>query len=306
LVAVLVATAPFGPSRAAVERPSPPADMPVLAEATRVRLVLLPTTVTTRHGRPVHGLTADDFKLYEAGLLREIDLFATEESTPVSLAFLLDVSASMGLGKRFDLARQAVRSFAGRLDADDKAGLIRFADEKVDWVATFDTDRATLLQRLESLKPDGSTALYDALAASPSLVDTDIPGRKAILLITDGVDNASKLDELEATEVARRVAVPIYTLGLIPQREKLLTERARRALSALERVSTETGGALYLVHGPEDLDVAAAQLQAELSHQYVIGFYPQGIADGSFRPLRLTIERNGLFVRTRLGYYRTP
>jgi VWFA-related protein len=107
--------------------------------------------------------------------------------------------------------------------------------------------------------------------------------------------------------MARRVPVPIYTLSFIPIREKLLPYRAREALRVLERFSAETGGTLFPVHGPHDLDRAVRRIQGELRFQYVIGFYPAGdVWDGSFRVLRLTTKRDSLRVRTRRGYYANP
>jgi VWFA-related protein len=286
---------------------TPPDPETTLSEVTRVRLVLLPTTVTTRRGKPVRGLQPEDFRLYEDGAARGIDLFATEENAPIALAFLLDVSGSMRLGDRLGEAKRAIRTFVEALDDEDRLGLICFADGRVDWVAGFELDRAAFFERLEAQQPAGKTALYDALAASPHLVDEQTKGRKAIILVTDGVDNASTIPRLEATWLARRVAVPIYTLGFIPIRERLLPYRAREALRVLERFSTETGGSLFPVHGASELDRAAARIQSELRFQYVIGFYPpEGAWDGSFRVLRLATERARLQVRTRRGYYARP
>jgi VWFA-related protein len=280
---------------------------PRLSEVERVRLVLLPTTVTTRRGKPVRALGPDDFRLYEDGVPRQIDLFATEENAPIALAFLLDVSGSMRLGDRLGEAKRAIRYLVETLDDDDRVGLIGFADGRVSWIAGFDEDRATFLERLESRQPAGRTALYDALAATPRLVEEQTPGRKAIVLITDGVDNASTVPRLRATWMARRVAVPIYTLGFIPLREKLLPYRAREALRLLQRFSAETGGTLFTVHRAGDLDRAAERIQAELRFQYVIGFYRTGEArNGTFRVLRLTTDRDALRVRTRRGYYPDP
>jgi len=280
---------------------------PQLSEVERVRLVLLPTTVTTRRGKPVRGLRPRDFRLYEDGTEQRIDLFATEEDSPIALAFLLDVSGSMGLRGRLDQAKQAIRHFVEGLDGDDRVGLIRFADERVEWVAGFDDDRRTFLERLDAQRPLGRTALYDALAASPRLVDEETFGRKAIVLITDGVDNASEIPRLRATWMARRVAVPIYTLGFIPMRERLLAYRAREALRVVERFSLETGGALFAIHQAPDLDRAEQRIQGELRFQYVIGFYrADGVPDGSFRRLRLATIRDKLQVRTRSGYYANP
>ncbi len=286
---------------------APTAETVQLSEVEKVRLVLLPATVTTRRGKPVRGLQRDDFRLYEDGVRQGIDLFATEENSPIALAFLLDVSGSMALGGRLGEAKRAIRSFVQALGPDDYVGLICFAENRVDWVTEFTTDRSRFLQRLEVQEPLGRTALYDALAASPQLVDRRIKGRKAIVLITDGLDNASSMTRLQATWLARRVAVPIYTLSFIPLRENLLPPRAREALRVLVRFSGETGGTLYSIHGAPDLTRAVSRIQAELRFQYLIGYYPPAVElDGAFHVLRLATFRDGLKVRTRTGYYANP
>ncbi len=280
---------------------------PVVSEVQKVRLVLLPATVTTRRGKPVRGLVQDDFRLYEDGVRQGIDLFATEENSPVALAFLLDVSGSMALGGRLGEAKRAIRSFVQALGPDDSVGLISFAESRVDWVTEFTTDRSRFLRRLEEQEPLGRTALYDALADGPQLVDRRIKGRKAIVLITDGLDNASSITRLQATWLARRVAVPIYTLSFIPLRESLLPHRAREALRVLVRFSGETGGTLYPIHGARDLTRAVGRIQAELRFQYLIGYYPPAVGlDGAFHVLRLAPRRESLKVRTRTGYYANP
>ncbi len=305
LLAVVVCAAgrTDGPPRPA----TPTAETVQLREVEKVRLVLLPATVTTRRGEPVRGLQQDDFRLFEDGVLQRIDLFATEEHLPIALAFLLDVSGSMALGGRLEEAKRAIRTFVLALGPDDSVGLICFAESRVDWVTEFTTDRSTFLQRLEVQEPLGRTALYDALAASPRLVVGRIKGRKAIVLITDGLDNASSMTRLEATWLARQVAVPIYTLSFIPMRESLLPKRAREALRVLGRFSGETGGTLYPIHGSRDLTRAVGRIQSELRFQYLIGYYPRAVRpDGAFHVLRLAPRREALRVRTRTGYYANP
>jgi Ca-activated chloride channel family protein len=271
-----------------------------------VRLVLLPSSVTTRRGKPVRSLQREDFRLFEEGEPRDVELFATESEVPIALAFVLDLSGSMGLGGRLDQARSAIRRWTAALAQGDRAALIGFADGKVDWVAGFDEDRSVLLERLEALRPGGRTALYDALAAAPLLVDEGVHGRKAIVLLTDGVDNASVMSRLQATWNARRVRVPVYAVGFIPMEERLMTQRALEALRLVEQFAEETGGTLLAVHDAEGLEAAARHIQDELRFQYVIGFHSAAHRDGSFRRVRLETVDRDLRVRTRSGYYADP
>jgi Ca-activated chloride channel family protein len=213
----------------------------------------------------------------------------------------------MALGGRLDQAKVAIRQVADSLEDSDRVGLIRFADESVEWVSTFDDSRAAFYQRLASLQAGGETALYDAMAAAATLVDDERPGRKAIVLVTDGADNASSIPQLEATWMARRVSLPIYTLGFVPVHKKLLPFRLRESLRVLGRFSEETGGTLVPIHEPRDLERAAKLVSQELKYQYVIGFYVHGTPrDGSYRNVSLATRRDGLSVRTRRGYYDNP
>lgn len=273
----------------------------------KVHLVLLPTSVTNRRGQPVRGLDRDDFVLHEDGVVQPIEFLNVEENLPVSIAFVLDVSGSMGLGGRLDDSKRAIRGFVESLRAEDRFGLICFADDQVAWVTPFTSDRKRFLERLAVQEALGPTALYDALAASPELVDEQAAGRRAIVLLTDGFDNASRLAAAEAVWLARRVKVPIYILDLVPMRAESLTERVRQSLQVLERFTFETGGAVHPVHGPQELGVAVAAIQAELRFQYVLGYRPSIEQwDGTFRRIQLDTRRGGLVVRTRSGFYADP
>ena len=277
-----------------------------LSQVERVRLVLVAASVTDRQGRPVLGLEQEDFRLFEEGVPQAIDLFATEESAPIAVAFLLDVSASMGFGGRLALAKRAIERFVNTLDADDRVGLITFAADQVTWSIGFGDDRRAFRERLTAIEPRGKTALYDAIAASPVLVEQEEFGRKGIVLLTDGVDNASENSLLRATWLARRVSVPIYTLSFIPMAEERAAPRIRESLRVLERFSAETGGSLFPVHDAQDLERAAHRIQGEMHHQYVLGFYPPDRpTDGSFRSLRVEAGRHRR-VRARRGYYPKP
>ena len=271
-----------------------------------MRLVLLPASVT-RRGKPVRGLTQDAFTINEEGRPREIEVFATETDVPVSLAILLDLSGSMALGDKLGRAVRAIGEIVDGLGPDDRVGLIGFADRRVDWINDFTTDHATFLRRLAVQEAYGPTAIWDALAAAPGLVEGERPGRKAIVLVTDGLDNSSRMPMLEAVWLARRVNVPIYTLAYIPLNPKVLPRRGRLSLQFLERFSEETGGGLFPIYRRKDLERSVERIGRELRYQYVLGFHPDpGVRDGRFRQVRVDVEGRDLTVRTRRGYYARP
>jgi VWFA-related protein len=274
----------------------------------KVRLVLVPATVTDRKGRPVRGLEREDFRIYEEGRPQEIRYFSAESQDPVAIAFLLDVSGSMRQLDKLEHAKEAIGHFLSQLRPDDILALVCFADEQVSMVTEFTSDRDRFRERLAVQHGYGRTALHDAVAAAPGLVDEAIKGRKAIVLITDGVDNASRLSAAQAAEIAGRVSVPIYAIAFLSSSEASLVEGATTTdLDVLRIVSEATGGRLFVVHGPDELKEAAAFVDSELRFQYVLGYYPAGRrAHGEFRTIQLEVSRRRLHVRTRAGYVATP
>jgi Ca-activated chloride channel family protein len=274
-----------------------------------VRLVLLPASVEDKKGRFVPGLTAKDFKLTDERVPQQIKYFSVESDEPIAIAFLLDVSGSMRQSGKLDAAKEAVRHFVDELRPQDRFALICFADEQVSWVTEFTSDRKRFLERLLVQEGYGQTALNDAVAAAPKLVDESGTGRKAIVLITDGVDNASRLTAQEAMQTARKIEVPIYTVGFttLPWEDEKKAQDLGFNMAVLRLFAEETGGEVFVVRDPDEMKEAVAKVSTEMRHQYLIGYNP-GLErwDGKFRYIEL-IARNGRYaVRTRKGYYANP
>lgn len=279
------------------------------SEVETVRLVLVPAHVLDRKGRVVQNLRPEDFRLFEDRVPQTIQHFSVEGSEPIAIAFLLDVSGSMRQSGKLEAAKDAIRYLVESLRAQDRFALVCFADEQVAWVTEFTSDRGRFLERLEVQEGYGQTALNDAVAATPSLVDEKSQGRKAIVLITDGVDNASKLTPSQAADLAGRVDVPIYTLGFtaLPEGLRPKKEYPDSTLMVLRAFSDETGGTLFAIHDPDEMKEAVSQIDQELRHQYLLGYYPrEGSWDGSFRRIDLVTTNRRWIVRTRKGYYATP
>lgn len=278
------------------------------SEVESVRVVLLPASVEDRKGRAVRGLSQADFQLFDEGVPQQIQYFSVEGDEPVEVAFLLDVSGSMREIGKLEAAKEAIRHIAGSLRPVDRVALICFADDQVSWVTEFTTDRERFFSRLQVQEGYGQTAIHDALAAAPELVQAAANGRKAMVLITDGVDNASKLSVAEAIGLARSGSVPIYTVGLSAGRpDGRKKGEVPNTFQVLQEYSTETGGILFSVRDPDDLKEAAAQILEDLRHQYVIGYTPQyTVWDGRFRHVRLEAPRRRVAIRTRTGYFANP
>jgi VWFA-related protein len=277
------------------------------AETERVRLVALETSVTDHRGRVVRGLDKRDFRVYEDQVLQDIVVFSADGSEPLSLAFLLDVSGSMRDRGKLRQAKEAIRFLVERLRPEDRFALARFADEQVAWVTDFTRDRELLHRRLAAQEAHGRTALVDALAATPHLVQDRIASRKAIVLITDGVDNFSRTPVTQAVELARRVNVPVFTIAFLGVSQSWLPRGAvEQRLEAVQAISRVTGGRVFAVHGEEEFRRALDRLQTEFNSQYFIGYYPaKDLRDGAFKEIRIEVGSRRLRARTRSGYYAT-
>ena len=165
-------------------------------------------------------------------------------------------------------------------------------------------DPARVVQALWSLEASGQTALFDAVAATPEMMKGR-NNKRAILLFTDGVDNASKLSSVQMAEILQRVSVPVYPIGMKHASFDLMKEADRQVLSIdnLQLLAGSSGGRLHLVGTDEDLQPLAARISAEVREQYLLGFAPSGKGDVKYRIVFVSVAKPGSWVvRTRRGY----
>jgi VWFA-related protein len=278
-------------------------------ERVEVSMVLLQATVLDRRGEIVVGLEPGDFKLLEDGVPQKISAFGTSDDQPLKVAFLLDVSGSMALRGKLDRARSAIHRFVDGLTSYDELALLIFADGEVVVKKGFSRNRWDFFRGLDPLEAYGRTALRDALAAAPEIIDGASPGRKALILITDGVDNASEMTVVEAIQAARRVPVPIFSIGLTDLPGEMREERrpdsaGRSFLEVLAAFGEETGGALTPVFTEDEMQDAVSLVERRMRGQYLIGYSSlSGRSSGEFRRISLTTRKRGRQVITREGYY---
>jgi VWFA-related protein len=265
----------------------------------------LPVVVFDRKGRFAEGLEQKDFRVWVEGKSVSLDTFDRDEGAPVSFAFLVDTSGSMKIGGKLEMAKAAIRQvIANRRKGDDFA-LFAFADGELRPIAPFSTDPAPLLKGLAGLEPEGETALFDAVAATPSRLVEGKNGKRAIVLFTDGIDNASHLSSLEMAEILQQVSTPVYAIGIKNAAFERLTERETEelALDNLKILASSSGGRMFLSAGEEDLRPIASKIDSEVRKQYLLGFTPSGQADIKYRVVVVAVTRPGSWdVRTRRGY----
>ena len=283
----------LGTAAAQEEAPKKPEPLRV-----RVELALLQVTVRDSQGEYVRGLELENFRLREDGEPQEITLFSEEDDAPVRVAFLLDVSGSMALQNRLAMSRAAIRYFLDRLGPDDEAALLVFAEGTVQVVADFTTDRRAITDGLLEREGYGQTALLDAVAHAPELFRGRGNQRGAIVLFSDGVDNISRLSLDEATDLARRTDVPVYSVGLLDRQEARRRETGARVL---EHFSRETGGEVFFVADYYQANRAGRVVSEELKQAYLIGYYPSS-APGP-HTIKVEVDCGGCRATTRQGIY---
>lgn len=280
-------------------------DAPTFTESAGTEYVMVPVVVLDRKGRFAEDLQREDFQIMVEGKRIVPDTFDRDERSPASFAFLVDTSGSMEIAGKLDTARTAIRSIISARRPGDDFALFAFSDKEVRLVADFSSDPGALLKALSTLAPSGQTALFDAVAAVPSRMLHGRNSKRAILLFTDGVDNASASTAVEMAEILQQVSTPVYAIGMKNVMYDLLTEQQRRELFVdnLKILAGSSGGKMFLVGGEEDIRPVAAQISAEIRKQYLLGFSPSGRGEVKYRVVSVVVDRPGRWtVRTRRGY----
>jgi len=276
-----------------------------------VRGISIAVTVQGGGGRYITDLKEEDFIVYENNIKQAVTYFKHDYAAPVSLTVLLDVSGSMGLQDKLLESKTALKRLLTEiLSPQDEVSLLIFADGEVEVASKFATDKADFLAVLARTDAYGQTALNDAVAVSPEFANKGKNEKRALLLITDGIENDSQGSVDQALEIARRVDVPIFAVGYkIPLSEQFLNKYKRSQtltsagiISSLERFSRATGGKLFIANQPGELGSALGEIKRDLSHQYIIGYTSYKDPKSGYRKIRVITSNKRHKVRTREGY----
>jgi len=266
-----------------------------------VRLVLVNVTVTDSHKRFVQGLQKKDFQIWE-DKIEQTPVTFSNETTPVTLGIILDKSGSMGgrhqpNGKGAPTLQDQMITTATSCLRDgtreDEYFLVEFSSRPM-VTADFTNDLSKLGQELVFMDAGGSTALWDAIYLGIRKVERAANSRKALLVLTDGMENHSRYTLGELKGILREQDVRIYSM-----------DRVQVQFSGIDQLADLSGGRVFRSSNP------CKELSADLRNQYVIGYNPtNGAADGSWRNIRVRIRPDGLpkemsdlSVRARQGYY---
>jgi Ca-activated chloride channel homolog len=282
-----------------------------------VDLVSVAAIVRDKRGRFIKGLQKDDFIIEENGRRRVIDQFQAEDDAPARVALLFDVSGSMRVAAHIDEARQAARQVLASLrlstlPKDDEAAVFSF-DMNLQSLQPFTADPGAIETALARVAPYGQTSLYDAIGQTARRVaDTpqSDPHRRAVIVLTDGIDTSSEMTAEQVAAIAAAIDVPVYVIAVVSPLDHAGTAAAvdgpaAQRESVLRTLARWTGGDLFVTSAPAQQNLAARQIIDELRHQYMLAFSSSGAGSG-WRALNVRVKDKDATVRARAGYAAAP
>ncbi len=305
LACLVVCLAPGGQA----PQPQTPAQKPaatepvdpnrIILDVTRVNMLF---TVTDKKGRFITDLGKEDFQVVENKRQQVIQQFTAESELPLRLAILIDTSNS--IRDRFKFEQQAAIEFINSTvrPRQDKAMVVSF-DSAAELVADLMDDTEKLTRAIQGLRPGGGTALYDAIFfASRDKLQMDQPRdkfRRAMILVSDGDDNQSRVTRDQALEMAQKADAAIYAISTNISRIENDGDKVLKYLTA------ETGGQAFFPFKVQDLAQSFENIANELRHQYNIFYRPEPLkTDGLYHAVEVKVKgRKDLIVRARKGYY---
>jgi len=268
--------------------------------STDVELVQLEVSVKDAKGGYVSGLTKENFRVEEMGVPQTITVFSHED-VPVTAGLVMDASGSMRTKQKDVIMAGLV--FAGASNARDQLFVVNFNDlvrAGLPEGTAFSDDRDVLRRALSRDKPEGRTALYDAIGWSLEHLDKGEREKKALVVVTDGGDNCSKLTTPEMMHLIELSHATIYTIGLFDEDDPDRNPRV------LEKIAHVSGGQCFLPQQAEDVIPICRKIAEDIRNRYTIGYVPNRTrAKAGLRSIKVTASASGhehLFVRTRTSY----
>jgi Ca-activated chloride channel family protein len=271
-------------------------------------LVELDVTVVDQNNTPIMNLKKEDFIVHEDKIKQAIENVSREE-VPISMGLVIDTSGSMK--SKLQTVSDAAISLIKQMRLDDEAFVASFKTE-AELVQDFTDDRRELEEAIGELYTSGGTALLDAIIATADYGHSKgKQRRKALIVISDGLEKNSSVKEKEVMEAIKEDEVQVYLVGFIDEEmeEKSLFRKspAQKAKDLLSRIADDSGGRAYFPKEISEIPAIAAQIAKDIRTQYVVSYYPSNEnRDGSFRTVQVTVNSQGsrkLIARTRRGYY---
>ena len=271
-------------------------------------LVLLDVSVVDITNNPVFDLKKEDFAVYEDKIQQTIEAVSREE-VPLSFGMVIDTSGSMR--SKLQIVSDSALDLVKQMKQDDEAFLAQFKAEP-ELVQDFTTDRRELEDAIGELFTSGGTSLLDAIIATADYAqEKGKRRRKALIVITDGLEKNSAVKEKEVMDALKEDEVQIYFVGFIDEEDSDKSyfgkSPAKKAKDLLTRLADDSGGRAFFPRDVSEMPAIAAQIAKELRTQYVVSYYPTNDKrDGTFRSLKVNVSPRAnrkLIARTRQGYY---
>jgi Ca-activated chloride channel homolog len=268
-----------------------------------VDLVRVSAVVRDRKGRFVQDLSARDFEVFDGGQARPITDFRAD-SSGISVALLFDVSGSME-GRLADAREAATHVLSWLEPVRDEAAIFTF-DTRLNEQTPFTVGLNVLPSSMSSVTPFGATSLHDAIAQTAERVGAREGRRRAVVVLTDGNDNASRMQPAAVSAVASAIDVPVYIFGVVPSIDnpgadtRTATAEHSPLSGPLADLSAWTGGHVVVASTIAERSIAARQIVDELRHQYLLAFESSG--KPGWHPLVVRARGKDLVVRARSGY----
>jgi VWFA-related protein len=301
LLLALVALSALGAPARAQAPAAPQAPPKPFTLEVEVDVVSVTAVVFDKSGKPLRGLGTKDVELLENGVKQQVSYFREASSlgdeadrVPLSVVLVLDTSGSMNENIRF--LREAVLNFVYKLEEVDTALVVSF-NESVKGSAEFSGDVDRLERFVEGLQAWGGTSLYDAIHYSLGRIK-DQPGRKAVIVFSDGADTTSSMEDKAVVDYARAVEATVYSIGF-----KGSGMMASSPRGFLRKIATETGGQFFAPDKVGELIKVFNEISNELKNHYLLAYTPERAADGSWREITLKVNRPDAEVRVRKGYF---
>jgi len=276
---------------------------PPLTFRSSVDVVTIQASVRDTHGHVVGGLRTKDFEVRDNGQVRPI-LSLRAERSPLSLAILVDMSGSMR--SKIGFARQAYAAVLSQLrQGEDEVGVFTF-DSSLHERCDFTTDLATVRDALADFETFGRTSLYDATAVAARRLSERTAMRKAIIVLTDGIDTSSSMTAREVSGVASAIDVPVFVVATVPSYDqRMMLEASERSTTStaadLRDLADWTGGHLIFSSTLVETVVRTSNLIDELRQQYVLSI--EAASGPQWRRLDVRVRRPSTIVKARTGYF---
>lgn len=289
------------------EATPPVEEDPTQPVKVKTDLVTLTLTVTDLYGRYVSGLTRKAFSVQDNGEDQEISFFSDSDA-PVSVGILFDISGSMS-GEKIQKARKALERFIATSHPSDEYFLIAF-NSRAQLLMDRTRDGDAVLRKLTLVQPKKNTALYDAVYLGVDRVTRGSHQKRALLIISDGQDNASRYNFGEVRRMMKETDVVTYSVGILDRGDSS-SMLGMQGQAFLDELSSITGGKSFYPQTDVEMDEIFERIALELRHQYSIGYTPKDFqADGKWRKVKVKVKPPRglprLTVRSRDGYFATP